>query len=332
LSDRILLRPLLALALALGWLAPVSPARAAVEVRYLGRLSLPVAGDDIAYGHCVTADPHTGEIFVCDPRTNRILIFDRQGYFDAQILGGELVGSPEDLAVDPDGFLIVVARSGSGQVLVELDFDGRFRREVRLVGLPQGVAAPALGSVALSPAGDRIFLTDGANATVWIVDRDGLVLAGIDLAAEEPEDERSEWAPAHVDVSGDRVLVPIPLRGRVLVYSLEGERIGGIGVRGSGPLHLGYPTAAAMDVNGDVVVLDSQRMMVTRWRLADNRCLSEHLGLGDAPGWLYFPFDLALDPAGRAYVAQSADGRVQVYEGLGAAPAPPGSASPPRQP
>jgi hypothetical protein len=61
-------------------------------------------------------------------------------------------------------------------------------------------------------------------------------------------------------------------------------------------------------------------MIVARWQVEGNRCLSEHIGLGDAPGYLFFPYDLALDQQGRFYVAQSADGRVQVFEGLGAAP------------
>src|SRR5690606_6998189 len=145
-----------ACATALVAVASVAPV-AAADVTYLGRLSLPVAGDDIAYGNCVTADPHTGEIFVCDPRTRRILLVARDGQSDAQILGGDEVASPEDLAVDPEGFLLVLARRGPGLSLVELDFDGRFRRSIPLAGLPEGSAPPALGSVALSPDGTRIF-------------------------------------------------------------------------------------------------------------------------------------------------------------------------------
>ncbi|MCM2268495.1 MAG: NHL repeat-containing protein [Thermoanaerobaculia bacterium] len=295
----------------------------AAEPVYLKRLSLPVAGDDIAYGHCVTADPHTGEVFVCDPRTNRILIFDRDGNFDFQILGGSEISSPEDLAVDPDGLLLVVARRGAGQRLIELDFDGLFRREIELVGLPAGMARPEFGSLALSPAGDRVYVTDSANQMLWIADREGLVLSAVDLAAGEPAEERRNWGPGHVDAYGDRVVVTFPMQGQVRVYSASGELLGAVGVHGSGPKQLGYPTAAAIDDDGDVLVLDSQRMMVSRWRLQGNRFLSEHLGLGNLPGYLYFPYDLALDPRGRFYVAQSADGRVQVYEGLGAAPAPP---------
>jgi DNA-binding beta-propeller fold protein YncE len=319
LSRRRLRRRLASLAVALATAAAVD----AAEPVFLKRLSLPVSGDDIAYGHCVTADPHTGELFVCDPRTNRILIFDRDGYFDFQILGGSELSSPEDLAVDPEGLLLVVARRGAGPCVLELDFDGLFRRQIELEGLPAGIAPPEIGSLALAPAGDRLVLADGANSMLWITDRDGLVLTAVDLAEGQPEEERRNWGPGHVDAYGDRVVVTVPMQGQVRVYSAAGELVGTVGVRGSGPGQLGYPTAAAIDVDGDLLVLDSQRMMVSRWRIAGNRFLSEHLGLGNLPGFLYFPHDLALDPRGRFYVAQSADGRVQVYEGLGAAPAPP---------
>ncbi len=301
---------------------PAGPAFA-LETRYLMRLSLPVAEDDIAYGHCVTADAHTGEVFVCDPRTNRILIFDREGQFDFQILGGTEIASPEDLAVDPDGLIVLLARRGQAQVAIELDFDGTFRRDIPLVGLPADALAPALGSIALSPGGDKLYLTDGANAMLWIADRDGLVLRGVDLASDAAPEERRDFTPGHVDAYGDRVVVALPMQGRVLVFSGDGTPLGAVGIRGSGAGQLGYPTAAAMARDGNVIVLDGQRMIVSLWAIAGNRMLSEHLGLGNMPGALYFPFDLSLDPEGRFYVSQSADGRVQVFEGLGAAPAPP---------
>jgi len=294
----------------------------AQQAAYVKRLSLPVAGNDIAYGHCVTVDLHTGEIFVCDPRTNRILVFDENGSFDFQIVGGNDLVGPQDVAVDPDGLLLVLAQVGERPLPVELDFDGRFRREVPLLGLPSGTEAPRLVSLALSPGGDRLYATDAANARLWIADRDGLVLSGVDLFDPSDEAAQRNFAVGHVDVYGERVVVALPAYGEVAVFTLDGERLGAVGHLGSAGCQLGRPTAAAVDRAGDLLVLDSQRMIVARWRLAGNRCLSEHIGLGDRPGYLFFPYDLALATNGRFLVAQSADGRVQMFEGLGAAPPP----------
>lgn len=318
-------RALALAALAAALLVPHAAADAA-QVIYRQRLALPVAGDDIAYGQCVTADPHTREVFVCDPRTNRILIFDREGHFDFQIVGGQEITSPEDIAVDPDGLLLLLANRMQRRSVVELDFDGQFRREVALVGLPADAAPPDLVSIAISARGDRFFAVDAANASLWVVDRGGLVLAGADLRADLEPEAKVDFSVGHVDAYGERVVVALPMAGRVLIYSLDGEAQGYVGVFGAGPCQLGHVAAAALDREGHMLVLDTQRMVVSRWRIEGNRCLSEHIGLGNAPGYLYFPNDLSLDPDGRLYIAQTAMGRVQVYEGLGAAPAPPRAA------
>ena len=70
-------------------------------------------------------------------------------------------------------------------------------------------------------------------------------------------------------------------------------------------------------------------MVVLRWNRRANRCLGDYLGLGAAPGYLYYPMDLALDRNGHIYVAQGFDGRVQMYSGMIPAPAPAVSPPPP---
>jgi hypothetical protein len=57
-------------------------------------------------------------------------------------------------------------------------------------------------------------------------------------------------------------------------------------------------------------------MVVLRWDPETNRCLGDYLGLGAAPGLLYFPTDLALDAKGRIFLSQGFEGRVQMYEGM----------------
>lgn len=289
------------------------------EPVFVQRLQLPVAQDDIGYGQAVIADVHTGEIFVCDPRKNRILIFDQEGFFKHQILGGSELSSPEDLAVDPDGLLLVLAGRGNRRLPIELDFDGVFRREVPLEGVGVDLAPPFLRSIAISYDGSRLYLLDGTNLRLWIADRDGRVIRSVDLAADHVDGDRRDMFLGQVDVYGENVLVAVPSDGEIRRFDLDGRPLDRVGRKGTGRCDLGRPTAAALTDDGEYLIVDQQRMLLLHWSATGNRCLGEYIGLGDAPGYLYYPQDVALDGHGRLYIAQSFDGRVQVYEGMPAA-------------
>lgn len=306
----------------LAWASLATSAASAEEPIYRQRLRVPVADDQISYAHCVTADLHTGEVFVCDPQTNRILIFDRDGFFSHQINAGEDFVAPQDLAVDPDGLLVVLATRGRDQRIVELDFDGLFRREVPLVGLPEGSVEPSLASIALSPAGDRLYAADVANLRLWVADRDGRVLGSADLGEGLRAEDRDDLILGHLDAYEDRVLLAVASLGQVWMYDRDGASAGFVGQQGGSRCQVARPSAAALDRDGNVLIVDEQRMVLMRWAVRGNRCLAEYLGIGDAPGYLYYPFDLSLDARGRLYIAQSYEGRVQVYEGLSPAAAP----------
>jgi hypothetical protein len=130
-----------------------------------------------------------------------------------------------------------------------------------------------------------------------------------------PPEQIAELRYGHVDVYGDTVLLPIPTDGLVHVFDLEGRSRGTIGARGSARCQTMFPAAAALDEAGRVIVLDQQRALFMTWDLERGVCLSEHYGFGNAPGALYQPSDLALDGAGRLYVSQGFENRVQVYAG-----------------
>lgn len=297
---------------------------AAQEPAYVRRLQLPVAEDDIGYPQGVTADLRTGEIFVCDSRFNRILVFDAEGLFVYEMPGGDDFTAPQDAAVDPEGRLVVVASRQRRPAVVELDFDGLFLREVVLSGLPELPEEPRFASVALSPSGDRIYLLDQTNLRVFIVRRSGEVAGTIDLAAGLSARQSRDMIPGHVDVYGDTVLVAVSSFSQVRLYGLDGNLRKIVGTRGTATCTLAFPTAAALAGADELVIVDQQRMLVMRWSVASNRCLGEYIGLGDAPGFLYYPMDLALDRSGQLFVAQGFQGRVQMYRGMNpAAAAPP---------
>jgi hypothetical protein len=121
-----------------------------------------------------------------------------------------------------------------------------------------------------------------------------------------------------VDAYGDTLLLPRPSLGVVQLFDLDGEPrgpLGQVGLYGTSPRHVAFPRAAAMDDQGNVMILDQRRMMFVLWDPVKNICLDEFYGVGMHPGGLYAPDDMAIDAAGRVYVTQTREGRVQVYEG-----------------
>jgi DNA-binding beta-propeller fold protein YncE len=301
---------------ALALAATTAGTAGAQEPVYVRRLVLPVAEDTIGYPPGVTADLHTGEVFVCDSRMNRVIVFDSEGLFLYEMPGGDAFTGPQDVAVDPDGLLVVAASRERHSAVVELDFDGLFRREIRPSGLPEGMVEPQVGSLAISPRGDRLYLLDQANLRVWISDRDGAVRSSIDLAAGLSPKEARDLITGHVDVYGETLLLALPLFSQVRLFDLDGNPGKVVGIRGTASCTLAFPTAAALAGDDELVIVDQQRMLVLRWSISSNRCLGEYIGLGDAPGYLYFPMDLALDRSGQLFVSQGFEGRVQMYRGM----------------
>lgn len=277
------------------------------------RLRVPIRGDDFTQPRAVVADPHTGEIFVADGLRNRIVIFDQEGRFRYQIQGGSAFQSPVDLAVDPEGYLFVLSQVSAD--ISWLDFDGRLIRKLVLTGLPEGTSSPRLTSIAMPHGGERLYLLDTANHRLWITDRDAAIQDSIDLTTGRTAEEITQLRYGHVDIYGDNVLLPISSDGLVHRFDLGGRAQGAIGSPGSSLCQTMFPSAAALDSEGRLIVLDRQRALFMTWDLDRGVCLSEHYGFGNAPGAMYQPSDLALDGAGRVYVSQGFEGRIQVYEG-----------------
>ena len=281
---------------------------------YAGRLDLPVEIDTLGSPRSVAADVHTGEVFVADLDRDRVVIFGADGGFRFQIRGGDVFRAPRDVAVDPEGFLYLLASRGTREILLKVDFDGLPVAEIVPSGFPSDLPPPVLVSLALSPAGDRLYLLDSANDRLWLADATGAVLGHADLAEGLTAAQADNLQIGHVDVYGDQVLVAIASLGEIQVYDLDGGNQRKLGIKGTAPCQLGFPVAAARDAGGDYWIVDQQRMLILRWSPVGNRCVGEHWGFGGDPGWLYFPFDLALGPEGRVYVSQGYQGRVQAYQ------------------
>jgi hypothetical protein len=290
-------------------------AQPASEPKYLQRLEFPNREETFKPPRAVTADLHTGEIFVCDMRGRRIVIYDRYGTFSYQIPSGTRYGSPLDVAVDPEGFLFVLTFQGRTPIVAMLDFDGLYLGEFELPIAAGSTEPPDPVSLAISPTGDRLYVMDQASGgRLWILDRTGEVLREIDLVL----DKSWEWLRGRllgrVDVYGDIVLESFPVEGRIRLRDLDGNIVSFVGMKGTSRCRLGLPIAAAMDGEGRIYVTDRQRMVYTIWDPVGNRCLGEYSGIGRSPGALYNPIDLTLNSDGKLYISQGFEGRVQVYQ------------------
>ncbi len=295
----------------------VAGAEDAATPIYQQRLKLPTRSDQIGFPGSVVADLNTGEVFVPDIRNRRIAIFDQRGMFLYQITGGQQFSGPRDLAVDPDGYILLAARFGDGAGLAWLDFDGRFIHTVVLSGgATEDAEPPELVSVALSRDGKTIFALDQANLTLWIADRDGRVRKAVRLVLDENDEKDGDILLGHVDAYGDRLLVAIPSTGKIKVFDLNGRQLHSVGRPGTAPCRTGFPMAAALDRNGNIIIIDQQRTIGMIWNMEDNTCLQEFSGIGRSPGAMYQPSDIALDGRGIVYVSQGFEGRVQVYKGF----------------
>jgi DNA-binding beta-propeller fold protein YncE len=296
-------------------LAAAGPTRAqgAAKPEYSRRLDLPFRGDSLGFSRSVTADLATGEIFVCDWRYNRIAIFDERSLYRYLIHGGKMFSSPADIAVDPEGYLLILPSIGKSLVL--MDFDGLFLEEFELHSFPVAdLPDLKISSIALSPDGRRIFAVDQVNYRVWIADREGKVTGEINLGAERDERELRDLLIGHVDAYGDTLLVAVPSDGFVYLYDFDGRSQGQVGRKGTATCHTAFPVAAALDRDGNVVILDNQRALGMVWRRSDNTCLLQFSGFGNAPGAVYRPLDLTLDGEGRIYISQGFEGRVQMFD------------------
>jgi sugar lactone lactonase YvrE len=294
----------------------------ALAPKYLKRLEMPSRTDGFRKPNSVVADLHAGEVFVCDTWNNRIVIFDQLGSYRYLIEGGGAFSTPLDVAVDPEGYIFLLARRGREPRIILLDFDGLYIDDFAVPTLETSDQPPNPTSLAISPSGEQLFVLDRAAHRVWITDRRGTTTGHADLAGELNEEDLLEQLYGHLDVYGDRLLVAVPSAGHVRMFDLQGQPVGHVGRKGTARCQAGFPVAGALDREGNAVVLDKQRMLFTIWRVEDNVCVGEFSGIGQSAGALYAPNDLALDGSGKIYISQTFQGRVQVFDGANPAPVP----------
>lgn len=111
---------------------------------------------------------------------------------------------------------------------------------------------------------------------------------------------------------------------QVIKFAPDGNvllRLGTAGEPGAGPDHFNGPTDVVVNANGEVFVTDGHEddsnNRVVKFS-ADGRYLEEWGGSGSGPGEFLVPHAIALDSAGRLFVADRDNNRIQIFDQDGA--------------
>jgi DNA-binding beta-propeller fold protein YncE len=189
---------------------------------------------------------------------------------------------------------------GAGQALGEALFG---KEPARAMLSPLGVASDGKG---------RLFVADSNAQVLHVFDTASRRYARwTPPKGETPFSQPvcAAWDP------GGRVLVSDPVAGVVFTFADSGKFLGTIGGG-----FVGRPCGVAVGPGGRVYISDTAQHQVVV--LGPDGSLVRRIGSrGAGPGEFNYPTYLALDRAGRLYVSDSLNSRVQVFETAeGAAP------------
>jgi DNA-binding beta-propeller fold protein YncE len=261
----------------------------------------------------VAASSDGSRIYVADTEGDRALrIFDASGRLinavrpPAETTGTEHV--PVWVAVDPKTSDVYVTDRPTGEIYV-FDPEGAYLRAFtpveRIRGWqPVGIAFDGNGNLYVTDMGSAI-------ARVEVFDRTGA------LVRTMGETDGLAFPNGIAVDSRGNVHVADSNNGRLLTYGPDGTLIARVG-RGVGVGKLGLPRGVAVDDEGRVYIGDptAQGVHVFAGATSETGTL-QNLGFfggeGIRDGRFQFPNGVAVDARGRIYIADTFNGRVQIW-------------------
>ncbi|MEW8026675.1 MAG: 6-bladed beta-propeller [Candidatus Thiodiazotropha sp.] len=256
----------------------------------------------------VTVDKQ-GRIYVSDVSRQAVFVFDpTQGELHVWEWAekSKRFLSPVGLAIREDGEVLVA--------------DSELGRVVRLSpeGKPRGVFGNGdlqrPTGVALDRESGLIYVADTRANDIKIYDHQGKLVGKFGNAGDEAGQLNS---PTYLTVSDGRVYVTDTLNARIQVFDTQGHWLQLIGERGHYIGNLNRPKGIAVSREGLLYVAESYYDYLLVFDKS-GEFLMPIGGPGSQPGEFMLPAGIWLDDHGRVYVSDMLNGRISVFQFLGA--------------
>ncbi|MBF0428334.1 MAG: 6-bladed beta-propeller [Magnetococcales bacterium] len=256
-----------------------------------------------------------GRVFVTDSMTKSVHVFDavRRRYF---MFGFRFQGAlvqPLGVAVDGAGQVYVV--DAGRKVIVVYDEMGLWMRNI---GDKLGLERP--GGIAVSPSGDRVYVTDrdradSDNHLLWIFDGQGNLLRKV--GKRGAEDGEFNY-PTDVAVGPDgRVFVLDAGNFRVQIFDREGKFLHKWGQVGRSLGQFARPRTLSVDKDGLIYVVDGAFANIQVFNDTGQLLLPMGTrGMEDGPARFSSPAGIAVDGTGRIFVVDQWLLKVEVLRKL----------------
>jgi DNA-binding beta-propeller fold protein YncE len=250
------------------------------------------------------------------PRIQQVLAFRtpqdmgaKKGFFAKlwEFIAGEdtadRIESPHGVVADGKG-KVYVADWGAGIIhLFDLDkkkYDSFSKTKLGPLASPIGVAVDEAG---------LLYVTDSALRRVFVFKGTKNVAMIGDDALERP-------TGIAVNAKERRLYVVDTTGHRVVVFSLEGQKLFSFGERGSGDGQLNYPTHIALDAAGDAYVMDALNFRV---QIFDGKgvYVAQFGGNGTSIKDFMKPKGIAVSSDGHIWVSDGLRNSIQVFDRKG---------------
>src|SRR6266568_1879749 len=220
------------------------------------------------------------------------------------ILGSDVSASLRNpLAITADGHGKVYVSDLKLNGVLVFDFT---TRKVDMLAVESGQIFNKVSGIAIDNDGN-IYVGDTDLKRIVVFDKNEKFVSNIDLSAQA----KSVGLFA-IDKARKRIVVPDPAAHKVHIVDFSGKFIKTIAKHGGTEEGFNYPTAAAFDPQGNIIVADTMNSHIERFA-PDGTFLSLFGKRGDSPGEFAVIKGIAVDSEGHIYVTDSKANRFSVF-------------------